>query len=150
MFCKSCGKEIDDNSTFCAHCGQKILKEDKPNGCIIAFVIIFGVFLLLFIFGSLLSSTQEETPIEQNINRQKSDAKYYCHETVKNRLKNPRDAKFAPITEIKFNELGEMRYELLSYVYATNSFSAITKSEIYCIVKIVDKEHGYVEKLEIN
>ncbi len=24
MFCKNCGKEIDDNSTFCPYCGQQI------------------------------------------------------------------------------------------------------------------------------
>ncbi len=24
MYCKNCGKEIDDNSTFCPYCGQQI------------------------------------------------------------------------------------------------------------------------------
>lgn len=28
MFCKNCGKEIDDNSKFCQYCGAKIV---EPN-----------------------------------------------------------------------------------------------------------------------
>lgn len=30
MFCRNCGKEINDNSTFCPHCGKPVLG-NKPN-----------------------------------------------------------------------------------------------------------------------
>jgi hypothetical protein len=32
MFCTKCGKEIDDNSSFCINCGETVIKEDAPNG----------------------------------------------------------------------------------------------------------------------
>ena len=27
MFCKFCGKNIDDDSVFCSYCGKKLIKE---------------------------------------------------------------------------------------------------------------------------
>lgn len=71
MYCKHCGKEIDDTSTFCQHCGKKIEeepinikvqenyttaieKEDKKNKIftatiitIIAIVLLIGIILFL-------------------------------------------------------------------------------------------------------
>lgn len=34
MYCKNCGKEIDDNAVICIHCGvaQKKVEEIKDNG----------------------------------------------------------------------------------------------------------------------
>jgi len=30
MFCKNCGKEIDNNAYVCIHCGVKVSEENKP------------------------------------------------------------------------------------------------------------------------
>ena len=30
MFCKQCGKEMDENANFCANCGAKLEKEQPP------------------------------------------------------------------------------------------------------------------------
>lgn len=32
MFCTNCGKEIDDDSIYCDHCGHKIIIEDEIKG----------------------------------------------------------------------------------------------------------------------
>ena len=32
MFCTKCGKEIDDNSTFCINCGESVNKQNNSSG----------------------------------------------------------------------------------------------------------------------
>ena len=68
MFCKTCGKEINDNAVICPSCGcavqpveQKVEQNKKPNIlCIVGFVLsIVSVFLALYgtvaIVGLILS-----------------------------------------------------------------------------------------------
>jgi len=31
MYCKHCGKPIDDDSTFCCHCGRKVEPYNESN-----------------------------------------------------------------------------------------------------------------------
>ncbi len=33
MFCPYCGKELDDGSRFCIHCGER-LEEDTPESTV--------------------------------------------------------------------------------------------------------------------
>ena len=33
MFCKKCGKEIDNNASFCAFCGEKITATETTTEC---------------------------------------------------------------------------------------------------------------------
>lgn len=70
MFCTSCGKQIDDNSTFCSYCGNRIesstagtsntmVRTANPSGklmkkmvislsvCLLAVLLIIGVIKLL-------------------------------------------------------------------------------------------------------
>lgn len=62
MFCKHCGKEIDDNAFVCIHCGSLVKEittekpdyEKKTNGMAIAgFVCSFFIPLLGWIFGGI-------------------------------------------------------------------------------------------------
>ena len=63
MFCKNCGKEIDDKATVCVHCGvptanaqpQQVVVTTAPNnGCAIAgFVLSF--FSVAAVIGLILS-----------------------------------------------------------------------------------------------
>lgn len=32
MYCKKCGKEINDNARFCKYCGTEFVKKEKVNG----------------------------------------------------------------------------------------------------------------------
>ena len=53
MFCKSCGKEIADNSTICAYCGHKIVEVTVSGNCLIpantdaVAAYYYGIFSLL-------------------------------------------------------------------------------------------------------
>jgi hypothetical protein len=31
MFCKACGKKVDDDSKYCIYCGAKLLSNDEPK-----------------------------------------------------------------------------------------------------------------------
>ncbi len=65
MFCLKCGKEIEDNSTFCSYCGAQLKGSDqakqeqhpqviiaaqqgKSLGIALALTIVFGGFGLLY------------------------------------------------------------------------------------------------------
>lgn len=48
MFCKNCGKEIDDNAYVCPHCGVKVEKselqsQEKNTLAIVGFVLSFFI-----------------------------------------------------------------------------------------------------------
>lgn len=66
MFCKNCGKEIDDKAELCVYCGvptKYVVREnEKTNGCAIAGLIIsilsiwFGaLFCISSVLGIILS-----------------------------------------------------------------------------------------------
>lgn len=62
MFCKNCGREIDDKAVFCIHCGVAIDKVKKINGLGLAGFVVslvslyFGVyFCIASIVGLVLS-----------------------------------------------------------------------------------------------
>lgn len=71
MFCKNCGKEIDDKAAVCIHCGvpvkhetqQIMVTSPKSNGFAIAgFVLSFfgGILGLIFSIIGLQKSKQPE------------------------------------------------------------------------------------------
>ena len=146
MNCKFCGKEVQENATFCEHCGKNLKEESKPNGCLMAILVLIVGFIVLVMLGS----ATPEIPIEKSITEQKTSAKYYCHEAIKKMLLNPREAEFASFTDINFTEIENMRWLVNSYVYATNPYGGVVKTDFTCKVKLVDKEHGIVEDFKLD
>lgn len=59
MFCKNCGKEIDDRATVCVHCGVPVTVEEvekrKVNGLAIAGFVVALVSLWLGIYFCIAS-----------------------------------------------------------------------------------------------
>lgn len=52
MICKNCGKEIDDVSKFCEHCGAKIKqkkKATKKSIKILGFIVVLIILLTIFL-----------------------------------------------------------------------------------------------------
>ena len=39
MYCKNCGKQIDDRAVICPHCGVPAVKPATPGLCVAGFVI---------------------------------------------------------------------------------------------------------------
>ena len=52
MFCKNCGKEIDDKAEICVHCGVKTNFKTN-NGCLPILAWIFCIFCALLGFSYL-------------------------------------------------------------------------------------------------
>ena len=46
MFCKNCGKEIDDKAAICVHCGVKTNLKTN-NGCLPVLAWIFSIYCVL-------------------------------------------------------------------------------------------------------
>lgn len=159
MFCSKCGKEIADDAGFCQYCGEKIDKENtsqqnnkmlleqknKPSGCFIILIVALIVFIGLMILGSL-----PEEPIENDTYAQESLARNLCESRIRQNLKNPKSAEFAPRSEINFTRIKNMEYIVSSYYYAQNGFGATIKSHYACSVKLTDKENGIIEDIVFN
>lgn len=78
MFCKNCGKELNDNSKFCMHCGTNleentihssntesttINKKKKPK--ITVKILLFLMFCMFFSIAIDIAKTQKSNTIEQ-------------------------------------------------------------------------------------
>lgn len=157
MFCKNCGKEIPEGDKFCSNCGQALTNEkevinngkDKDptpseNGCGLGCLGLIVLFVFLNIIGS-----SENIPYEQNISTQQSNAKFACQEAVKDRLKNPDGTIFPSIIDHTFENLGNLRYLVKSYVDATNSFGAIIRTHYSCKVKLIDEDNQEVQEVHL-
>lgn len=67
MYCKNCGKEIDDNAVICPHCGvqQKVftveIQKPQSNRCGVAGFVLsiisiwLGIFIIPEMIGFILS-----------------------------------------------------------------------------------------------
>ena len=71
MFCKNCGKEIDNNSKFCSNCGynfesenpaEKVIaskKRDKLNAAFALNIIALGVVLAFIVANNVVSDASD-------------------------------------------------------------------------------------------
>ena len=87
MFCKHCGKEIDDNAKFCNHCGKALAgsvsaveakkaeskKKKKRHPILGTIVLIIGIFIII---GALGSSNEP-----QKVSSEKTTAATVAKET---------------------------------------------------------------------
>lgn len=87
MFCKHCGKEIDDNAKFCNHCGKALAgsvsavkaqkaepkKKKKRHPILGTIVLIIGIFIII---GALGSSNEP-----QKVSSEKTPAATVAKET---------------------------------------------------------------------
>lgn len=85
MYCKKCGKEITENSTFCPECGanqstssdqqpiSEVPPQKKKRGCLISAIVVVGVIILIIIIAAISggdkgsnTSNNENTPISDS------------------------------------------------------------------------------------
>lgn len=134
MFCKKCGKEINDDELFCSCCGIK-LKTDITDNNNTRFKLILVSLSCIVIIASLLLILQlkaQKSPIDNVSNRIYSEAMEYLHqmedESVKDEIstlimKNP-DLK---MMEISVNLKG---YKVELYIGENPSSSEILLKKI--------------------
>jgi len=78
------------------------------------------------------------------------DAFYISQQFVTKKLKAPSTAKFPWRSESTVKDLGNNRYEVISYVDAQNSFGAMLRMHYKCTVEYVSGDNWKLISLEIN
>jgi hypothetical protein len=103
-------------------------------------MIAKALFDLTPVGQQLSQQEQSKKQIEQNLKDrdQRHWTAYYCAEKyVKQLLKNPSGATFAPESETQYSEL--RKYPVISgWVDATNSFGAVLRTQWSCEVVLAD------------
>lgn len=106
MFCRNCGKEIEENSDFCNHCGinlkEENFKKEKKNRKPIIIVIILILIASLIISGIVIINIRKNKEKEYHDLLIKTGSKLYVSEIV---------AEFhaAYITQIWYNAIFDKR-----------------------------------------
>ncbi len=69
MFCKNCGKEIDDNAVICPNCGVQIAKfnQDEPKQTCTMAIVGFVLSFLVSIAGLICSIIARKKCREENL-----------------------------------------------------------------------------------
>lgn len=125
MYCKHCGKEIDDTSTFCQHCGKKIEeepisikvqenytttieKEDKKNKIFsVTIITITAIVLLIGIICSILLINGEISPKDLTENKQPPELNRETTQTLTKIIINvycPENYKIVEVTIQLYDE----------------------------------------------
>jgi predicted nucleic acid-binding Zn ribbon protein len=47
MNCRICGREMSPNASTCPHCGEKYINEGRRFAFLVAFIIVFFLFLAI-------------------------------------------------------------------------------------------------------
>lgn len=134
--CPYCAEEIKKDATVCRFCNRALPQPvaPLPKGATSipawAWVIIIPLGIL-FIIGALLGSRPRPQP-----NPDRATAFVACKEFVSNNLKAPSQATFQPITEAAIADLGNGRWQVISYVDAPNSFGVALRENYLCEVVI--------------
>jgi hypothetical protein len=146
--CNECKKQISDQAEFCPHCGFVYKKNEKPAeaqtiqdkapdksgnmGCLsiigICAGVIFGLFILMAIIGSMLPESSSQTG-------DASTARMMCKEFIKKRLKAPSSADFSSLSETNTETITQNRYRVKGHVDAENSFGAKLRNHYDCTVE---------------
>lgn len=79
MFCKNCGKQINDNSKFCMYCGCNVDEKDNiishdetepstntnkpPKSSCVKWLIFYSLWLTFCIVGTILDFQSRSHPI---------------------------------------------------------------------------------------
>ena len=123
--------EIEQTPTY--YTGNAAPKK-KKNGCLTAFLIVVGVYVLLGVIGSISSSSSG------GIENTDSNAMSYAKIIVKDHLKAPSTAKFCnTATEMKATNLGGYKWRVTGWVDAQNSFGAMVRSDFVVTLTLTEK-----------
>ena len=79
MYCTNCGKEIENESTFCSFCGAKIVKKkrnDKVIIVLIGIVVLFGIAFLGMIGGKDKKNETDITEEQLNLKRENHEVRW--------------------------------------------------------------------------
>ena len=165
MFCKKCGKEIDDNAKFCESCGQKveadiylqIKSEPKTNKLKLVLKTITIIFLTFIMLSSIVYLLIPEEDVHKLDPRQ-CDSNYvnillkniYLNNTnISKAVIFNDDIEFSSFSEISNNKnfrncSAKVTYGLNNYIYLLSGYNKL-RCDISYVVKTPDLLHISVE-----
>ena len=97
MYCKYCGKQIDDDSKFCKECGKNLSSDTsnssysfsigtiKPYFIPICITVIWYALTFVFIFGEYQYNYEDESPIGMLVLLWITPIVYYLSYTLLNK-----------------------------------------------------------------
>ena len=125
--CKYCAMMIPKEAKYCPHCRKR---QGTSTG-----VKILAVLLFLFLIGFISSLSKTGSNFSSTLSDRAFTA-WAVHELfVKNALKAPGTAEFAPQSASKVETVGKDTYKITSYVDAQNSFGAKIRNYYTIVLK---------------
>ena len=97
-------------------------------------LMCFGVFSVAWAYGTWSSRSQSSSPSTPI--HDASAAQFACEGFVRDRLKAPATADFAPFGELRISGKGAGPWTVQGYVDSQNSFSAKLRTRYSCTVQL--------------
>ena len=128
MFCKYCGKQIDDDSKFCKECGKNLVDHTANNNYSfsisniktfiipICIIVIWYALTFVFIFGVFDYAYENESPIGMLVLLWTTPIVYYLAYTLLN--------KFSKYPLKLWDETDKLKTKLIKMAYITYSYFA--------------------------
>ena len=150
MYCRKCGKQIDDDSKFCEHCGYQFNKNTRKNKgkkIIIAVAVIIVIITIGILYGFLNPS--KDNPTVFAISR--DDGSTYIVDLSKayesiNTLKE----EWTIDNQIGIIDTLEDKATRVFILKSKNIESNKDNSKNYYYVSCIDLNNGSIEDLEIQ
>jgi len=125
--CPTCGGLVAVGAKTCPHCGQA---KPAPKKAGASAYVLAGLLLVIFIGGIGNSPTGGSGPRYDAFN-----AQVECERFVRNSLRAPSSADFAPHRELAISGQGAGPWTVVGWVDAQNAFGAKIRNTYVCEVQ---------------
>jgi hypothetical protein len=140
--CKYCAMMIPKEASICPHCRKR---QGTSAG-----VKALAVLLILFLFAFIGSLSKTGSNFSSSLDDRAFTAWAVHNLFVKNALKAPATAEFAPQSASKVETVGKDIYKITSYVDAQNSFGAKIRNYYTIVLKDNGPDKWQVVSLKFN